>query len=109
MREFRNHINDFQGADAEAMFVGTICHGLDHSMMEQNLDDPLWLDVEDPEFGGIAELTRMVRAGFVPELPGLVLNFRYKHMHHPLHQNVYKFAHKLDPWLADHMDAAIIK
>ena len=31
------------------MFVGTILHSLDHTLMGWNLEDPLWLDVESDE------------------------------------------------------------
>lgn len=109
LAEFERHKSDFEGADAEAMFVGTICHSLDHSMMDENLKDPLWLDVEDPEFGAMAELMRHVRVGFVPDLPGLVFNRRYKHMRHPFYQTVYKYARSIDSRLADCMDAGIVK
>jgi len=108
LAEFDRHRSKFEGADAEAMFVGTICHSLDHCMMDQNLEDPLWLDVEDPEFGAMAELMRHVRVGFVPDLPGLVFNKRYRHMHHPFYRAVYKYARSVDPWLADRMDAGIV-
>merc|ERR1712032_25449 len=101
MTEFRRHKDDFDGADCEAMFVGTICHSLDHCMMDQNLGDPLWLDVEDEEFCAMADLMRHVRVGFVPDLPGLAFNVRYKHIKHPFHQSVYTYAREVDRWLAD--------
>merc|ERR1711920_8485 len=109
LSEFRRHHADFGGADAEGMFVGTICHSLDHCMMDENVRDPLWLDTEDEEFGAMAELMRHVRVGFVPDLPGLAFNRRYKHMRHPFHQKIYAFARSVDPWFADRMDAAIVK
>lgn len=107
--EFEKHRPDFAGADAEAMFVGTICHSLDHCMMDENLRDPLWLDIEDPEFGAMAELMRHVRVGFVPDLPCLTFNKRYKHMNHPFYRKVYAYARSVDPWFADRMDAGIVK
>jgi hypothetical protein len=107
--EFRRYHADFEGADGEGMFVGTICHSLDHCMMDENLEDPLWLDVDDPEYGAMAELMRHVRVGFVPDLPGLLFNQRYKHLSHPLYQNVYNYAAFVNPWFADRMDAAIVK
>jgi len=109
LQEFKHHKQEFKGADGEAMFVGTICHSLDHCMMDGNLKDPLWLDVNDPEFGAMAELMRHVRVGFVPDLPGLTFNTRYKHMNHVFHRKIYKYAASVNLWFADRMDAAIIK
>merc|ERR1712187_88238 len=109
LAEFKHHPSDFKGVDGEAMFVGTICHSLDHCMMDENLEDPLWLDIEDPEFGAMAELMRHVRVGFVPDLPGLTFNTRYKHMNHAFHRKIYNYAASVNPWFADRMDAAIIK
>jgi len=107
--EFSKYKDDFKDVDAEAMFVGTICHSLDHCMMDVNIEDALWLDVDDDEYGAMAELMRHVRVGFVPELPGLIFDHRYKHMPHPLYQNVYAYAHKINPWFAERMDACIVK
>uniref|UniRef100_A0A7S2K5M5 Fatty acid desaturase domain-containing protein n=1 Tax=Zooxanthella nutricula TaxID=1333877 RepID=A0A7S2K5M5_9DINO len=109
LAEFARHQADFAGADAEGMFVGTVCHSLDHCMMDENLEDPLWLDVDDAEFGAMAELMRHVRVGFVPDLPGLVFNHRFKLMNHVFYRNVYKYSTSVNPWLADRMDAAIVK
>ena len=39
--------------------------------MDWNLKDPLWLNVNDPRFGEMAEVGRVVKVGFVPDLPGL--------------------------------------
>lgn len=109
MSEFRKHQLDFNGADAEAMFVGTICHSLDHCTMEENLEDPLWLDVNDAEFGAMAEFMRHVRVGFATDLPALAFNTRYKHMNHDFHRKIYMYAASVNLWFADRMDAAIIK
>jgi len=54
-------------------------------------------------------LMRHVRVGFVPELPALMFNTRYKHMNHVFYRKIYKYAASLNPWFADRMDAAIIK
>jgi len=109
LKEFQKYENDFKGVEAEAMFVGTICHGLDHCMMDVNIEDALWLDTNDDEYGAMAELMRHVRVGFVPELPGLAFNHRYKHMAHPLFRSVHAYAKRVNPWFADRMDACIVK
>ena len=101
--------DDFPGADPEAMFVGSVLHSLDHSLMYENIEDPLWLDDQDEEYGAMAELMRLVRAGFVQDLPGLIFSHRYKNIEHAFHRKVYLYAVKLDPWLADRMDACILK
>jgi hypothetical protein len=47
--------------EAEAMFVGTIVHSLDHSTtMGWNMLDPLWLNVECPKYGLMAGIGRVV-------------------------------------------------
>ena len=74
-----------------------------------NVEDALWLDIDDPEFGCMAEVTRFVRVGFVEDLPGISFPHRYKDISHPFYQEVYKAAYALDPVLADQMDACIIK
>jgi len=91
------------------MFIGTIGHGLDHCMMDENLEDPLWLDVQDSDFGAMAEFMRHVRVGFAPDLPALTFNTRYKHMNHPFYRKIYNYAASINVWFADRMDAAIIK
>merc|ERR1719414_335870 len=104
-QEFSRYQADFPGADGEALFVGSIMHGLDHAMMDVNLPEPLWLDVDDPRFGAMAELMRHVRVGFAPDLPCLLFNQRCKDMRHPLFREVFKFANSIDPVLARQMDA----
>jgi len=109
LAEFPKYKDDFPGADAEAMFVGTILHSLDHCMMDENLEDALWLDVGDSDFGSMAELMRHVRVGFVSDLPFLSFEHRYRDMQHPFFQNVYAYARSINPWFADRMDACIVK
>jgi hypothetical protein len=40
----RLHPEDFEGVDAESLFVSTALHSLNHTLMEWNMKDPLWLD-----------------------------------------------------------------
>mmetsp|Transcript_73354 Transcript_73354/g.237257 ORF Transcript_73354/g.237257 Transcript_73354/m.237257 type:complete len:195 (-) Transcript_73354:119-703(-) len=99
----------FPGVDGEALFAGTVLHSLDHTLMEWNLEDALWLDVESERFGVMAELGRFVRAGFVEDLPLLMLR---RHCHDSpikFFKEVYRFARAINPKLADHMDTCIIK
>mmetsp|Transcript_14559 Transcript_14559/g.24469 ORF Transcript_14559/g.24469 Transcript_14559/m.24469 type:complete len:506 (-) Transcript_14559:1715-3232(-) len=107
--EFQKHKDLFPGTDGEAMFVGTVLHSLDHSLMDWNLKDPLWLDVDDPRFGKMAEVGRVVKVGFVSDVPGLYFHKRFKGSGHPFYEAVYKKAAKINKKLADNMDTCIIK
>merc|ERR1719210_896043 len=40
MNAFAQHRAELLGIDGEALFVGTILHSLDHTLMEWNLEDP---------------------------------------------------------------------
>ena len=89
--------------------MGTVMHSLDHTLMEWNLSDPLWLDIENERFGKMAELGRIVRVGFVQDVPFLYFNKRFKGSTHPFYKTVYEKAAKIDKNLADHMDTCIVK
>ena len=93
----------------QAFFVGTILHSLDHTFLEWNLREALWLDVDNPRFGKMAELTRIVRVGFTEDLPFLYFHKRFKGSNHPFYKAVYEKAAKIDKELADHMDTCIVK
>jgi len=109
IHEFAKHKHLFPGIDGEALFVGTVLHSLDHTLMEWNLPDPLWLDVDDPKFGKMAEMGRIVRVGFVPDVPFLYFQKRFRGSKHPFYKKVYERAAKVDKELADNMDTCIIK
>jgi hypothetical protein len=107
--EFAKHKDLFPGIHGEAMFVGTILHSLDHTLMDWNLEDPLWLDVDDPRFGRMAEIGRIIKVGFVKDVPFLYFHKRFKGSGHPFYDAVYEKAAKVDKKLADNMDTCIIK
>ena len=109
MNTFRKYRDELHGIDGEAMFIGTILHSLDHTLLEWNLEDALWLDTESREYGAMAEICRFARVGFVPDIPALLFSTRYKDAPHPFYQEVYKHASRVDQRLADHMDACIVK
>ena len=109
MHQFSLHKNCFPGVNGEAMFVGTVIHSLDHTMAERNLEDPLWLDVHDSEFGLMAQIGQIVRVGFIPDLPGLYFHKRFKGSGHLFYEAVYVRAAKVNTDLADNMDTCIIK
>ena len=109
MSEFAKHKDSFPGIDGEAFFVGTVMHSLDHTCMDNNLDDPMWLDVNHPKFGRMAEVGRIVKVGFVQDVPGLIFEKRFKGSNHPFYESVYRKAAKIDKYMADNMDTCIIK
>jgi len=107
--EFVKYKHMFPGVNAEGLFTGTVLHSLDHALMEWNLEDPLWLDVDDPKFGKMAELGRIVRVGFVPEVPGYYFHRHFKGSGHPFYESVYEKAAKINKRFADHMDTCICR
>merc|ERR1719354_854844 len=64
--------------------------------MDWNLEDPLWLDVDDPEFHHMAELGRIVKMGFVKDVPGLYFHKRFKGSGHPFYDIIYEKAAKIN-------------
>jgi len=109
LKEFQKHKASFPGVNGEAMFVGTVLHSLDHTLMDWNLKDPLYLDTENNRFGKMAEMGQIVKTGFVSDVDGLYFNKRFKGSSHPFYKSVYEKAAKIDKQLADHMDTCIIK
>jgi len=109
MNTFDAHRAEFPGIDGEALFIGTILHSLDHTLMEWNLTDPLHLDTTHPEFGAMAEIGRFVRVGFVPNLQGLSFTKRFRDATHPFYAKIYEHAARVNKRLADQMDTCIIK
>jgi hypothetical protein len=100
----------FFGITAEALFIGTVLHSLDHSLMGFILPDPLFLCADDPAWQGMEMLGRVVRAGFVDNLPGLVFNVRCRDAPAgSFFARVYTVACSIDQTLADFMDCAIVK
>lgn len=106
---FAKHKNEFPGINGEALFLGTVLHSLDHALFEQNLADPLWLDVTSKRFGLMAELLRFVRAGFTSDLPFLCINRKFRTAPGKFYKAVYSHAKKINERLADEMDTCIIK
>jgi len=106
---FPNHKHDFKKVQGEAMFIGTVIHSLDHTQMQWTIKDPLWLEAENEEFQMCAELCRIVRAGFVPDIPFLTWSHRFYNAKHPLFNQLYSYAAEIDKRMADAMDCCIIK
>jgi len=107
--EFVKYKHMFPDIHPEGLFAGTVLHSLDHQLMEWNLEDPLWLDVDDPRFGKMAELGRIVRVGFVPEVPGYYFHRHFKGSNHPFYESVYTKAAKFNKRMADNMETCICR
>eukprot|EP00558_Chaetoceros_sp_UNC1202_P003828 CAMPEP_0197238454 /NCGR_PEP_ID=MMETSP1429-20130617/4929_1 /TAXON_ID=49237 /ORGANISM="Chaetoceros sp., Strain UNC1202" /LENGTH=551 /DNA_ID=CAMNT_0042697609 /DNA_START=33 /DNA_END=1689 /DNA_ORIENTATION=+ len=104
--EFKKYKDLFPNVHCEALFVGTVLHSLDHALMDWNMEDPLWLDVDDPKFGKMAELGRIVKVGFVGDIPGFYFHHRFQGSGHPFYESVYAKASKINKRFADNMDIA---
>jgi len=84
-------------------------HSLDHALMDWNLEDPLWLDVDDPKYGKMAEIGRIIKVGFVPEVGGYYFHRKWKGSGHPFYEAVYRKLVKIDRKFADAMDTCICR
>ena len=109
MSEFQKHSSHFPGIHGEALFIGTAMHGLDHDTIGWCVEDPLWLDVDDPKFGPMASIARIARAGFVEDLPFVPVHHKFNGSGHPFFEAVYAKCAKLNKQFADSMDTCIIK
>ena len=107
--EFIKYKEMFPGIHPEGLFAATVLHSLDHELMERNLEDPLWLDVKHPRFGKMAELGRIVRVGFVPEVPGYYFHRNFRNSGHAFYEAVYAKAAKIDRRFADGMETCICR
>ena len=78
-------------------------------MMDYTVKALLWFEAEDPVFQSCAEISQIVWACFVKDLPFIAFNYRYKNAGHPFYREVYKYAVTLNQKMADNMDCCIIK
>jgi hypothetical protein len=108
MKTFAKYQSDFPGIDGEALFQGTILHSLDHISFEEGLD-PLWLDVNHPTFGAMAEVVLVSNVGFTSDVVGVHFQHKFKDAPHPFYREIYEMMKKVDPELADKIDTCIIK
>lgn len=107
--EFIRHQDCFPNCNVEALFAGSVLHSLDHSTAVSVIKDELWLDTSCPKFGCMAELGRIIRAGFADDLPGLLFHKSFHNSGHPFYEAVYKKAAAVNKVYADQMDTCIIK
>lgn len=78
MKLFSESIKEFEGSriQGEALFIGSIIHSLDHSQMAYTIKDSLWIESGSDAFRTTAEISRIIRVGFVSDIPGLLWNPR---------------------------------
>ncbi|KAL7543052.1 hypothetical protein ACHAXR_012744 [Thalassiosira sp. AJA248-18] len=107
LSEFQKHKHLWCGRRSNVC-GDSVLHSLDHTFMEWNLKDALYLDNEDTRFGKMSEMGQVVRCGFVSDVDGLLFHKRFKDsVGHPFYDAVYEKAAKIDKELADHMDTCI--
>jgi len=107
MAEFKKYESgDFAGIHPEALFLGTVLHGIDHE--QAFLVDVHEFRPDTEKFAPLADLmipTHQLADGF----HGFPFAYQFKDAPHPFYQAVYKFAKNIDPDMADLMDACIIR
>lgn len=110
MKTFFKHKHLFEKSDPEGMFSAIVQHSLDHYTMEKNIKDPLWLQNDNSSLTTVAELTRVVRVGFVSDivLPFFVSRKLYSSKH-PFYSELYSEAIKINKEYANAIDTCIIK
>lgn len=100
---------DFGRVDGEALFVGTVVHSLDHLMLERCVDETTWFTCDTPEFEPMQWCSRIVRAGFVDDIPAISFDFSFKDAPEGFYRKVYRSARKINRFYADNIYCCIIK
>lgn len=100
---------DMGRVDGEALFVGSIIHSLDHLSLEQCIDEITWFDAQRKDFEPMMWFCRIVRSGYVPTLPCISFDYKYKDAPHGFFQKVYQRALILDREYANEIDCCILK
>jgi len=111
---FRSRMDDYRGKDipedidAEALFVSTVLHSVEHWALDRAIEDALWFDVTSSDFGIMAEYCRVSRACLMNELPLLSWK-RFKTTKSPFYQDMYTFAREANHVLAECLDTCIAR
>lgn len=95
---------------AEAYFLGTVVHSLDHFMYGRTMI-PFVLASLNPSkhFRSMKHVQDIVRFMFIDDLPGILFPRTFKGSPVRFHQEVFQEAFKIDPLLADQMQTCIVK
>ena len=105
MKEFRLHKNDFTGIDAEALFLGTVFHSVDHLQMGHHLDITDF--VGTPSFEADRELATAILSCYVDHPFFRLIECKFKRADHPLFRSVYTSAATLNKRMANGMECCI--
>lgn len=100
---------DFGMVDGEALFVGTVIHSLDHLMLEKCVDETTWFTCNTREFEPMQWCCRIVRAGFVDDIPAISFDFSFKDAPEGFYSKVYRTARNINRFYADNIYCCIIK
>ena len=65
--------------------------------------------MDNPKYGLMAELGRIVKGGFVPEGVGYYFHMKWRGSGHPFYEAVYRKLVKIDRKFADAMDTCICR
>jgi hypothetical protein len=77
--------------------------------MNWNLQDPLWLDADDPKYGNMTELGRIVKVRFVLKVERYYFHRKWKGSGHPFYEAVYRRLVKNNRKMADDMNTCICR
>lgn len=87
----------FVRMDGNCHFIGTVLHSLDHHQAAHLIGNPLWFNNPDnPTYGDMSLLAKMIRNGFVADVHGYMFNKRFKFASHPFYSSVHRVAMGLE-------------
>ena len=111
MRAFKEERAHFPADySAEAYFLGTVVHSLDHHRYIQNLDPRTLVGMRvSPKFETLRAIQCIVRCMISDDLPCILFAREYKDAPMAFHQQVYQIGRRIDASLADKMQTCIIK
>jgi len=97
----------FPHIDAEALWLATVMHSMDHSQLSDKID-PLILDGETA-YPEMASATQVIIAGFTDELPGLLFPTKFRDSPLKFFQAVYKKAVEINPRFAEVLETCVVR
>lgn len=108
---FKEHRSEFPPrTDAEAYFLGTVMHSLDHAMYAEQLDPWVFVGLDpSPQYRSLKKIQETVRFSLSTDLPMILFNRFYRKSPFAFHRKVYQKACTLDQKLADMIQTCIIK
>ena len=111
MRVFAEQRSNFpESYSAEAYFLGTVVHSLDHFNYIRHVDP--WALVAmrvSPALETLRRIQCVVRYMISDDLPGIVFARDFKDAPMAFHRQVYQAGRRIDPQLAAQMQTCIVK